>query len=325
MKQALKAIGGAIPVLLLLLWWTWGIRADYKWGDLVIQQKSKDGWVVASKTDNVVSIAKPWTWVKTPVTALAFVNPRENVQDVSGMIGVEILRADYEDEKTEEHISQNLIDCNKKQTALLPEDFKRGDDFSKLEWKAYKQEQPDGKIIEFVCKSIKESTIRTSLSLNEAESDQLSELLRHMEGEDYAENQLHLIREFFSSKTKALGRKLTQTEGTAFFESLRARADIRELGSELALQSSEQNKVVTNPTFDALVVRLKQRGGDDKNEADGMIFLIDTAAEHKKINLDGREVDLDREFLAYMIRASKTYRQNIDAVIKAVQEFVGDA
>ena len=320
MKRALKAIGGVIPMALLLLWWSWGIRSDYAWADSVTMTKAKEGWSVAW-TGSEISLSKPWTWFKTPVTEIAFVNPRKTVLDVSGMVGVEILRAEYDDGKTDESLSQNLIDCGKKRSAPLPEDFKRGDDFEKLKWKDADPEFSGGKILQFVCKSIKESAVRTALGLSEAETARLSELLRHMDTQDYGEDHLNEIHEFFRLKTAALGRKLSESEGSVFIESLRMRADVREQASELALESWNKNEVITTPTFDALVVRLTRSGGDEKNEADAMLYLINTAAEHGKLN-DGQQTEVNERVLSYMSRASKTYRINVEAVIKAVQEFV---
>lgn len=325
MRQTLRTIGGgiagAIPVLLLLLWWTWGIRSEYKWADLVIQQKSRDGWVVASKTDNFISLTKPWTWFKAPVSGVVFVNPKKLVVDVSGIVGADVMWTNYEDGKTKERTSESAFDCSKKQMAFLPENFKSGDDLTKLEWKSYEADQPGGKVTEFVCKSINESSMRTALALNEAEATQLTELLQHMDSDDYLDNNSQKVRDFFVTKTKTQGRQLTQNESNDLFESLRSRADAREQGSELALQSWQQNEVITTPPFDALIIRLQQRGGDDKNEADGMLFLINAAAEHKKIKTDGEDIDVNHKFLEFMKRSSLTYRQNVDAVIRIVEEF----
>lgn len=67
----LTAIG---VIIAIALWIFFSARSDYNWADLIIEQEVAKSWTIVVKQDNFSDLTLPWTWFKTPVTGLWFVN-----------------------------------------------------------------------------------------------------------------------------------------------------------------------------------------------------------------------------------------------------------
>jgi hypothetical protein len=122
LKKALPILTG---VLLVAIWIFFDASADYTWSEAVIRKKSSEGWTVAVAQDNFVDLARPWTWVKTPVTGLWFTRPaemREILDDAEPprgpIIFAPVLRASYDYSKTEQDEDLEFFDLGAGRSAF---------------------------------------------------------------------------------------------------------------------------------------------------------------------------------------------------------------
>jgi len=117
----------------------WGLDAwsDYAWSKLIIEEKSKNGWVVGATQANFVVITRPWTIFKQPVSRIAFVKPSEFVYLDDGFVFVNILWVDHADlSETEEELFYDIYDCKNRRTAFVESGVSVDQiDSTKLEWR----------------------------------------------------------------------------------------------------------------------------------------------------------------------------------------------
>lgn len=320
METVKKFLGGAIPVILLLVWWTWGFRARYEWAGRIEQQKQTTGWTVVDRDDSLITLSEPWTLFYHPVTRVVFVHPKSIVQDVSGIFGAKLLKVDYNDGVSDEKETEIAVDCSKKLFTRLTDEFETGGDFSKLKWESVTPDQSNAKVLDWVCQQQNVSLIRDSLNLNDDELGKLSELLTGLEREDFSTGKLKSIQEFFSVKTSQIGRKFSKDEINPLLESLKLRAETRKKAADLAQQSFDQNKVVDDESFNQLLDKLAKMGRLEKNEADFAVFLITRAAEHKATVLNGKEIQIER-FIKFLFDSNGRFEENANSIDRVVQGF----
>lgn len=149
MKKVLSAL---VPVVAILIWLSLAAISDYKWHEVKINEKTKQGWVVVSKLNNLVDITHPWTIFKQPVIHVWFIN--NNIKNIDSSLSfVEILSVENEDfATTNENITYNIIDCTNKKYAYIKSKEYKLEDLYKLDWHAGNPGKTDSEIIEYVCK-----------------------------------------------------------------------------------------------------------------------------------------------------------------------------
>ena len=74
MNTKLQVLAG---ILIVGAWFYFDARSDYSWSNIVIKQKTEDGWTLAATQDNFGDLIRPWTLFKTPITGLWFTKPNE--------------------------------------------------------------------------------------------------------------------------------------------------------------------------------------------------------------------------------------------------------
>lgn len=143
-RWGVVAVVGAV----LLAWILLTARADYNWSKSVIQAKGKQGWVVASTSDNAVDISHPWTIFKPAIYRVAFIRPNEVVWLERRHPAYRVLWVDRdlgEDEFT------NVADCENRESAFVEDDGLVELLSLKLEWRSHEPGTPGAEIVRFVC------------------------------------------------------------------------------------------------------------------------------------------------------------------------------
>lgn len=150
MKKIFITIG---IIVLVFLWLFFSARGDYLWSDLIINEKQKDGWVVAVTSNNLVDITRPWTIFKQPIIQIGFIKPKEIVWLDNEHILIKILWVNYENfSRTREEIFQNVIDCKNNRSAFVDDKVLVTEiNLSKLDWIDSAPNTPGEQINKFIC------------------------------------------------------------------------------------------------------------------------------------------------------------------------------
>lgn len=150
MKKYLTIIVG---VLVVGAWIFFYDQSDYSWAELMTQKKTAEGWTLVATQDNFGDLARPWTWLKTPVTGLWFIKMIESRQ-LGSIVLVPILRVSYDYSKTEQNEYFELFDVSKGNSAILEANVPiEKINFSTIEWNNYKDGTPGDKLIKYVQKA----------------------------------------------------------------------------------------------------------------------------------------------------------------------------
>nr|VFJ78877.1 MAG: hypothetical protein BECKFW1821C_GA0114237_12084 [Candidatus Kentron sp. FW] len=146
----LKVIGiiGAIS-----LWVFFSARSDYKWADLIVEQETSKGWAIAYRQDNFADLTLPWTWIKTPVTGLWFINDTHTQKINSEIYLIHTLRVSYDYSKTDKEESLELVNVKTRESVFLDtEQDLSALSANKLKWHKYDPGTPGDQIIQYVVK-----------------------------------------------------------------------------------------------------------------------------------------------------------------------------
>lgn len=137
---------------------TWFIiipaQADYSWSKTVINNKEKEGWIVASTQDNFIDLLHPWMIFKPVITRIAFVKPE--MEEVSnGYYLIDLLWVDYENlSRTEELQVKNVVSCLDNRSAYVDEHLMiQSNNLDSLEWRTSEPDTPGEGVVSFVCKN----------------------------------------------------------------------------------------------------------------------------------------------------------------------------
>ena len=142
------AIIGAIS-----LWVFFSARSDYMWADLIVEKETPKGWAIVYKSDNFSDLTQPWTWIKTPVTGLWFINDSHTKKISQEIYLIHTLRVSWDYTKTDKEESLELVNVKTSELALLdPEQDLSTLNANKLKWHKYKPGTPGDQIIQFVVK-----------------------------------------------------------------------------------------------------------------------------------------------------------------------------
>lgn len=140
------AIIGAI-----FLWVFFSARSDYRWADIIVEQETSKGWNLVYKQDNFADLTLPWTWIKTPVTGLWFINDAQTKKLTPDIYLIHTLRVSYDYSKTDRQESWNLINIMTRESAFIdPQQDLSTLNMSKLKWLKYEPATPGNKIIQYV-------------------------------------------------------------------------------------------------------------------------------------------------------------------------------
>lgn len=142
------AIIGAIS-----LWVFFSARSDYTWADLIVEQESPKGWAIIYKQDNFADLTLPWTWIKTPVTGLWFINDAHTKKISPEIYLIHTLRVSYDYSKTDKEESLELVNVKtSKSTFLDPKQDLSSFNVNNLKWHKYDPGTPGDQIIQHVVK-----------------------------------------------------------------------------------------------------------------------------------------------------------------------------
>lgn len=142
------AIIGAIS-----LWVFFSARSDYKWADLILEQETPKGWAIVYKQDNFADLTLPWTWIKTPVTGLWFINDAHTKKQNQDIYLIHTLRVSYNYSKTDREEYFELVNIKTSESVFLdPEQGLLALNASNLKWDKYEPGTPGDKIIQYVAK-----------------------------------------------------------------------------------------------------------------------------------------------------------------------------
>jgi hypothetical protein len=119
-----KRIGAVLlPLALVGAWIGWHAWADYNWSRRVMEQKTKEGWVVATTYANLVDpVIAPWSIFKTPITRIISFKPSEVTATKKGLLLSRFLSVNYDYETTREDLYYEVIDCERNQSAVVNRD-----------------------------------------------------------------------------------------------------------------------------------------------------------------------------------------------------------
>lgn len=142
------AVLGAISLWVFLSAWS-----DYKWADLIVEKETPKGWTIVHKQDNLVNPTSPWTWIKSPVTGLWFINDARTKQLDQGIYLIHTLRVSYDYIKTDKEEYLELVNVNTRELAFLaPEQDLSTLNASTLKWHKYENGTPGDETIQYVVK-----------------------------------------------------------------------------------------------------------------------------------------------------------------------------
>jgi len=152
----MKKFGSTILVITFiasfLLYFAW---RDYSWADRVKSEVSGSGLKLVYEQDNHGSLERPWTWIKTPVTSLWYVD-LEGMGQISDEIAVvRTVRISYNFGKPETTTSYELVDRSTGRSHILRSTPLTVDDlpkerFEDLKWHKYADDTPGIAIVDFV-------------------------------------------------------------------------------------------------------------------------------------------------------------------------------
>lgn len=157
MKEKLTTIA-TITGIGLFIYFFW-IRPDYKWADELIENKTKDHWILITKSESG-SFIKPWTWFKTPVTNLWFVKKGDIARLDSIYMAGHIYVASYYDDKTKGDEYYEVFDCIENKSVIFenPNDLKTFDP-QKSNWFKKEKGTPGGDLLDYYCSKNKKYTM----------------------------------------------------------------------------------------------------------------------------------------------------------------------
>ena len=139
-------IAGAI-----FIWLFFAARSDYEWADAIIEQETDKGWTIVVQQDNFIDIMLPWTWVKTPVTGLWFIESSHTRKLNRGVYLIHILRVSYDYSQTDREESWELINIRTEGSKFIdsPQHLSTID-IGKLQWHKYEVGTPGYQIIQYM-------------------------------------------------------------------------------------------------------------------------------------------------------------------------------
>ncbi len=140
------------------LWVFFSARPDYKWADLIVEQEIPKGWTILYEQNNFADLTLPWTWIKTPVTGLWFINNAYTKKINQKIYLIHTLRVSYDYSKTDREESLELVNVKMNESAFLdPEQELSTLDASKLKWHRYEPGTPGDQIIQYVVQKYREN------------------------------------------------------------------------------------------------------------------------------------------------------------------------
>lgn len=135
------AILGAIS-----LWLLFSVKPDYEWANLTINEETPKGYTIIYKQHSG-SIVEPWTWIKSPVTALWFINDSHSKKLNQHIYLIHSLRVS----RTEKVQNWELVNIKTGESAFInPEQDLSDLNASKLKWHKYAVGTPGNQIIQYV-------------------------------------------------------------------------------------------------------------------------------------------------------------------------------
>lgn len=148
------AIVGAIS-----LWVFFSAKSDYEWADLIIKEETPKGYTIVYKQDNFGDIVIPWTWIKTPVTGLWFINDSHSKKLNQDIYLIHTLHVSYDYSRTDKKQCWELVNTKTGESAILdPKQDLSDINTSKLKWHKYAVGTPGYQIIQYIVKSGKEKS-----------------------------------------------------------------------------------------------------------------------------------------------------------------------
>ena len=142
------------------LWVFFSARSDYKWADLIVKQETPKGWAIVYKQDNFVDLTLPWTWIKTPVTGLWFINDAHTKKINQEIYLIHMLRVSYNYSKTDKEESLELVNVKTHESAFLEQEQDLSTlNVSKLKWHKYEPNTPGEQIIQYVVKKFEKRVV----------------------------------------------------------------------------------------------------------------------------------------------------------------------
>ena len=146
MKTKLQILAA---VLIIGAWFMIDARSDYTWSDIVIQQKTAEGWTLIIKDDSFADAIRPWTWLNTPVTRLWFTKPSQS-RHFGPIVVAPVLSVSYDYSRTEQAEHVELFNVTTGKSAFLPQNITPDKiNYEGLEWRDYPTGTPGDKIIIF--------------------------------------------------------------------------------------------------------------------------------------------------------------------------------
>lgn len=147
MNTKLKVLAG---ILIVGAWFYFDARSDYSWSDIMIKQKTADGWTLAATQDNFADMIRPWTWFKTPITGLWFTKPNESHQ-LGSIVVAPVLRVSYDYSKTEQQEYVEFFNITTGKSAFPPVNTPvEVVNSSTLEWHDYPAGTPGDTPIKYI-------------------------------------------------------------------------------------------------------------------------------------------------------------------------------
>lgn len=302
---------------------------DYSWASSTISDKERSGWRVASKSSNFIDPGHFWTLVRTPVTQIGFIRPDDIA--VWGKFPVtRVLWANYNYEKSEEHIALEIFDCERKQLATAPENLAadsqeaRNQKLEKLEWQSFTDEQPGAQNLKFVCDEIAKNPRHSEIEYTEEETAKLGEFLKEIDRNPWNADRKNDLRAFLASLTSRNGRKLTRLEADGLSRAFQTTLDFRDEAVRILFETWDSGQ---KPSMGRLEVlqrsMLEVLGGDRKSEVDDVKVMIE-AAERKATSVvlsDGIKREFSRTRIEDIGFSNQIFRQNADAFRSILKEF----
>ncbi len=150
----MKYLKVIVIISAIFLWVFFSARSDYRCADLIVEQETPEGWTIIYKQDYFSDLTLPWTWIKTPVTGMWFINNAHTKKINQEIYLIHTLRVSYDYSQTDKEESFELVNTKTRESAFLdPEQDLSALNISKLKWYKYEPGTPGYQIIHYVLKN----------------------------------------------------------------------------------------------------------------------------------------------------------------------------
>lgn len=148
----LKIIGIIVIIIVIISFFAWG---DYSWNQKIKNNLKDKGWTLVYEQNKFASLYRPWTWFKTPITGLWYIDTYEFTRISENIALCKVINIQNNYYETETYVSYDLFHVKKFATYFPSEEelklvASKDLNFNALEWNEFNEDTPGKALIDFV-------------------------------------------------------------------------------------------------------------------------------------------------------------------------------